>query len=356
MKQRQKLKEQKVVDHDLILLTGLSDRMANEVQLGRHEFLGQYGGIRKISVNRDKLGGRDKADYIQTYVTFCNELCASLAILALDGFEWEGRALRATFGTNKYCPSFLRGFSCGNSDCLYLHKVSAENENLAGEEAPAPRTVSRLTLASFVSTILPRWRAGFRAKVEESIPTPSAFPSVCGVITRVRHYLGDTSPTLEPKPTTASAKKHSKKKETGKRLLCTNDMLWSADEEEAGQKSPEDRQETGGNTPASTVDSDAWEENTLPGIASKLTELDQNIFVCLNYSLRQLQKEQSRSAPPPVMEGRDEAEILQNIRQFCESFEIEHYAASTSRNESEFHLYNQSYLVELPQPPAQTSN
>ena len=349
LKQRQKLKDQKVVDHDLILLTGLSDKMASEALLGRHEFLGQYGAIRKISINRDKLGGRDKGEYIQIYVTFTNELCASLAILALDGLEWEGRALRATFGTNKYCPSFLRGYACGNSDCLYLHKVTAEGENVLGEDIPTPRMVSRLTVASFVNNVLPRWRAAFKAKAEEGGSAATQFPRAALIMNRIRQYAADNGLGGDARAGLTSAKKPPKKRDTAsKRPLCTNDMLWSADEEGPSEKCEEYTTETADESSPVGAEGSPYEENNLLSIASRLTELDQHIFLSLNRSLSQLRREQPKATQSLPQEGGGEHEILQNIRQFCEKLETTACPGSNSRNEAGFQLFNQSYLVELP--------
>lgn len=44
-------------------------------------------------------------------------------IKALDGAVWKGKAVKACFGTTKYCNAFLKGLPCNNPDCLYLHDI-----------------------------------------------------------------------------------------------------------------------------------------------------------------------------------------------------------------------------------------
>ncbi|KAG5188477.1 hypothetical protein JKP88DRAFT_304221 [Tribonema minus] len=59
------------------------------------------------------------------------------AIKAVDGFWLEGRHVRASFGTTKYCNSFLRGLACNNGDCLYLHELGDERDRFTKEEIQA---------------------------------------------------------------------------------------------------------------------------------------------------------------------------------------------------------------------------
>jgi hypothetical protein len=40
----------------------------------------------------------------------------------------EGKQLKVSFGTTKYCAYFLRGYECPNPDCFYLHEFDPLNE------------------------------------------------------------------------------------------------------------------------------------------------------------------------------------------------------------------------------------
>lgn len=54
--------------------------------------------------------------------------------MTLDGFWIQGRMLRASFGTTKYCNFFLRGQKCTNPDCLYLHALGSDSDSFTKEE------------------------------------------------------------------------------------------------------------------------------------------------------------------------------------------------------------------------------
>jgi CCR4-NOT transcription complex subunit 4 len=46
----------------------------------------------------------------------------------LDGFHIEGKPLKASIGTTKYCAYFLKGTNCPNPECFYLHEFDKNNE------------------------------------------------------------------------------------------------------------------------------------------------------------------------------------------------------------------------------------
>lgn len=49
----------------------------------------------------------------------------------------EGRVIRATFGTTKYCSFFLRNITCNNPNCLYLHSLAREDDCFTKEDLAA---------------------------------------------------------------------------------------------------------------------------------------------------------------------------------------------------------------------------
>jgi CCR4-NOT transcription complex subunit 4 len=58
-------------------------------------------------------------------VTYYRQEDANRAIAAVDGtasFSGHGEITRASYGTTKYCISFLRGINCINKGCLDLHE------------------------------------------------------------------------------------------------------------------------------------------------------------------------------------------------------------------------------------------
>lgn len=48
----------------------------------------------------------------------------------MDGFNFEEKPLKVSFGTTKYCAHFIRGYECLNTECFYLHGYDRKNEVL----------------------------------------------------------------------------------------------------------------------------------------------------------------------------------------------------------------------------------
>ena len=68
------------------------------------------------------------------YITFRRQEDAWAAICSVDGFRLMGRTVRASFGTTKYCNSFLRNLPCNNPECLYLHELGDEGDRFTKDE------------------------------------------------------------------------------------------------------------------------------------------------------------------------------------------------------------------------------
>ncbi len=80
----------------------------------------------QISVNRSNQYASAMAKHGPTgsaYVTFRRTDDALRCIKQLDGMIWNGKPIKACFGTTKYCNAFLKGLACNNPDCLYLHEL-----------------------------------------------------------------------------------------------------------------------------------------------------------------------------------------------------------------------------------------
>jgi CCR4-NOT transcription complex subunit 4 len=72
-----------------------------------------------------------------------------------------GKPVKATFGTTKYCNSFLKGVRCQNADCLYLHDIG-ELMCTGIYVGPCPLIVLRSTGAT------PDMMLAFAAELEDS--------------------------------------------------------------------------------------------------------------------------------------------------------------------------------------------
>jgi CCR4-NOT transcription complex subunit 4 len=75
-----------------------------------------------------------RAPTVSAYITYAKPEDAGSCIQAIDGTWLDGKLLRASFGTTKYCSYFLRGVECANPDCMYLHDYAAEDDTYNKED------------------------------------------------------------------------------------------------------------------------------------------------------------------------------------------------------------------------------
>ena len=119
----------RVICKNILYLIGIPYEIANEDTLLKKEYLGQYGSIQKIIINKSGYL-KNESDYptYSSYITYSSEIEASLALLALNNSNHFNHKLNACYGTNKYCNSFLKGIECTNKDCYYLHETADPND------------------------------------------------------------------------------------------------------------------------------------------------------------------------------------------------------------------------------------
>ena len=61
------------------------------------------------------------------YVTYLRSEDALRAIQAVNNIYIDGRTLKASLGTTKYCSHFMKNQSCPKNDCMYLHELGKNN-------------------------------------------------------------------------------------------------------------------------------------------------------------------------------------------------------------------------------------
>ncbi|KAJ3125629.1 transcriptional repressor general negative regulator of transcription subunit 4 [Nowakowskiella sp. JEL0407] len=149
---RKHLANVRVVQRNLVYVIGLPAKVSSEEILRTQDYFGQYGKIIRIVVNRRGNTSGTDTNLNGVYVTFARKEDATKCIEAVDGSLYDGKVIRASCGTTKYCSLFLRNQSCGNPNCQYLHEV--------GEEADGHGTIGKDDL------ILPK----------ESTPKQTPFP------------------------------------------------------------------------------------------------------------------------------------------------------------------------------------
>ena len=132
---RAHLSRYRVIQRDLVYVIGIPTEIADEELLSQYEYFGQYGPIKKIAVNKQAshIDGQPRPT-VSAYVTFANPTDAGECIYALENFVCRGYQIKASFGTSKYCSSYLSGQKCGNPNCMYLHYTGDSEDSFAMEE------------------------------------------------------------------------------------------------------------------------------------------------------------------------------------------------------------------------------
>jgi hypothetical protein len=138
-KDRSSLSNMRVIRRNLVYAVGLPPNAATEEVLKRPEYFGQYGKISKVVTNRShpSSAAEVRRASASAYVTFLHKEDTLSCILALDGFYLDGRNIRASYGTSKYCSAFIKNVRCNNPECTYLHEMGAAEDTFTKQEIQA---------------------------------------------------------------------------------------------------------------------------------------------------------------------------------------------------------------------------
>ncbi|KAK4948662.1 transcriptional repressor general negative regulator of transcription subunit 4 [Elasticomyces elasticus] len=128
-----RVKQQNLV-YVIGLIPSIKDEQALLQTLRGPDYFGQYGEIEKIVVSKAKPGGANQG--IGVYVTYARKEDAALCINTVDGSLNGDRVLRAQFGTTKYCSAFLRGETCNNKNCSFLHETGEDGQHSSLQNEP----------------------------------------------------------------------------------------------------------------------------------------------------------------------------------------------------------------------------
>ncbi len=131
----------RIIQRNLVYVIGISQKYAEENILRRYEFFSQFGSITKIIINKrginSELKGADSCGLETTasaYITYSSPLEAKWCIEEVDESILDGKVLRCTYGTTKYCSFYLKGVLCQNNECMYLHTTRPLCDVLTKEE------------------------------------------------------------------------------------------------------------------------------------------------------------------------------------------------------------------------------
>jgi len=169
----------RVIQRNLVYVTNLALSAAKEELLRRQEYFGRFGKILKIVINRNHVYSGPQGPSVSAYITYTSNAHAYAAIKAMDGTIADGRVLRASFGTTKYCTYFLRNVRCPNPDCMYLHDVGATVDSFTKEDmsqgkhllSNKPTAVTSIPLKTSGSILNPNLsNVTAAARVAASIP------------------------------------------------------------------------------------------------------------------------------------------------------------------------------------------
>ncbi|ESO95296.1 hypothetical protein LOTGIDRAFT_117139, partial [Lottia gigantea] len=133
---RKHLANVRVVQKNLVFVVGLSQRIAESEVLKKHEYFGKFGKIHKVVINQSTsyAGSQASGPSASGYVTYYKSEDALKAIMHVNNIHVDGRTLKASLGTTKYCSHFLKGTQCLKSDCMYLHELGEEAASFTKEE------------------------------------------------------------------------------------------------------------------------------------------------------------------------------------------------------------------------------
>lgn len=131
---RKHLANVRVVQKNLVFVVGLSQRLADPEVLKKHDYFGRFGKIHKVVINQSTSYAGSQGPSASAYVTYVRPEDALKAILAVNNVHVDGRTLKTSLGTTKYCSHFLRGSQCMKADCMYLHELGEEAASFTKEE------------------------------------------------------------------------------------------------------------------------------------------------------------------------------------------------------------------------------
>nr|XP_019002085.1 CCR4-NOT transcription complex subunit 4 [Kwoniella mangroviensis CBS 8507]OCF65546.1 CCR4-NOT transcription complex subunit 4 [Kwoniella mangroviensis CBS 8507] len=115
--------------------------------LRSNDYFGQYGKISKIYLgDRTKLSSSavptltedDPSTSTGIYIVYVRREDAARAIASLDGIPAPqgppGSVLKATYGTTRYCESFLKSQKCDTPNCHCLHEWGGDSDCFTKED------------------------------------------------------------------------------------------------------------------------------------------------------------------------------------------------------------------------------
>ncbi|XP_012235204.1 protein kinase 4 isoform X2 [Linepithema humile] len=131
---RKHLANVRVVQKNLVFVVGLPMRLADADVLKKHEYFGKFGKIHKVVINQSTSYAGSQGPSASAYVTYQRQEDALRAIEAVNNIVVDGRTIKTSLGTTKYCSHFMRNQGCPKPDCMYLHDLGDQEASFTKEE------------------------------------------------------------------------------------------------------------------------------------------------------------------------------------------------------------------------------
>lgn len=136
---RKHLASVRVVQRNLVFVVGLPMRLADAEVLKKHEYFGKFGKIHKVVINQSTTYAGSQGPSASAYVTYLKSDDALRAIMSVNNITLDGRLIKSSLGTTKYCSHFMKNQSCPKSDCMYLHDYGDPEASFTKEQMQAGR-------------------------------------------------------------------------------------------------------------------------------------------------------------------------------------------------------------------------
>uniref|UniRef100_A0AC34PUC8 CCR4-NOT transcription complex subunit 4 n=1 Tax=Panagrolaimus sp. JU765 TaxID=591449 RepID=A0AC34PUC8_9BILA len=130
---RKHLAAYRVLQQNLVYVLGLSPRIADPEILKSSSYFGKFGKVQKVAVGTLPSSTGNTPIYT-AYVTFNRVEDALKTILETNSIVFDGRVIKTSLGTTKYCSNFLRGMTCHKQECMYLHEVAPTELSFTKED------------------------------------------------------------------------------------------------------------------------------------------------------------------------------------------------------------------------------
>ena len=131
---RKHLANVRVVQKNLVFVVGLPTRLADPEVLKKHEYFGKFGKIHKVVINQSTTYAGSQGPSASAYVTYFKPDDALRAIQAVQNVPVDGRTIKTSLGTTKYCSHFMKNQACPKADCMYLHDHGDPDASFTKEE------------------------------------------------------------------------------------------------------------------------------------------------------------------------------------------------------------------------------